>query len=368
MKFTCKKSELQDVISTVQKAITGKTTLPILSGIMINVQSDKVVLTGSDIDLSIESEIEAEIIEEGSVVVDAKILSDIIKKLPNSTVSINTVENNSIEILCQKSKFTLVYMNPEDFPSIPSVNEGTSISILQKTLKNMIRQTIFAIAQDNTRPILTGVLFELGNNQLNLVALDGYRLSLKSEVLEDIDTKVSLVIPGKALNELGKILKDGEEKVDIIFSTNYILFNLDKTKIISRLLEGAFIRYQSIMPTENTIFVETKKTELLHCIERASVMSNESSTSLIKLDIKESGLTITSNSQLGKVKEELDISLKGEPLEIAFNAKYLMDALKIMDEDDIIMEFSGSVSPCIIKNKNTDNYTYLALPVRLINK
>ncbi len=257
-------------------------------------------------------------------------------------------------------------MKSEDFPELPNINENMIFSIPQNILKNMIKGTIFATAQDETRPILTGVLFEIKNKILNLVALDGYRLALKSENL-DTDNTISAVIPGKTLNEVSKILEENDENVNITFTPNHILFSIKDTKIISRLLEGEFIKYNSIIPEEYNLKITVKRTVLLNSIERASLMAKEGNTNLVKLDIEDETMVITSNSQLGMVREELNIILQGEPLQIAFNSKYLIDVLKIMDEDEIVMEFSSSVSPCIMKNKNINNCTYLVLPVRLLN-
>jgi DNA polymerase-3 subunit beta len=366
MQFICEKSTLQDGISTVQKAVTGKTPMPILNGILLKAIGDSIILTGSDIDLSIETKIKANILEEGNIVIDARIFGEIIRKLPNDVIHINTISNNSIEILCQKSRFTLIHMNPEDFPSLPNINENMIFSVSQKTLKHMIKGTIFATAQDEARPVLTGVLFEINNKNLNLVALDGYRLALRSEEIVTDDT-INAVIPGKTLNEVSKILEEDEDNVNITFTPNHILFNLGETKVISRLLEGEFIKYNSIIPQEFNLKIVTKRDELLHCIERASLMAKDSNTNLIKLSIEEDNMVITSNSQLGMVREEINIILQGQPLQIAFNSKYLIDVLKIMEEEEITMEFSSSVSPCVIKNKETNNCTYLVLPVRLLN-
>ncbi|CAB1255601.1 DNA polymerase III subunit beta [Clostridium sp. MT-14] len=366
MKIKCKKLDLQEAIITAQRAITGKSSMPILNGLKLTASDNKIILIGSDIDLSIETKINADVEEEGTIVIDSRLFGEIIRKLPDDNISISTIENNSVEILCQKSKFTLIYMNAEDFPEIPNIKENMIFSIPQKILKNMIKSVIFATAQDETRPILTGVLFEIKNKKLNLIALDGYRLALRSENL-NTDNIINAVIPGKTLNEVSKILEDNDKNVNITFTPNHILFNLSNTKVISRLLEGEFIKYNSIIPEEFNMKVTAKKDELLNCIERASLMAKDSNTNLIKLELEENRMVITSNSQLGMVREELNIILQGDTLKIAFNSKYLIDVLKIMDEEEIILEFSSSVSPCIIKNKIEDNCTYLVLPVRLLN-
>lgn len=366
MKFLCTKNKLQESIFTVQKAITGKSSMPVLNGILLQAYNNTLKLIGSDIDLSIITTIQANIEEEGSIVIDSKIFGDIIRKLPNNDIRISTIGDNSVEILCQKSRFNIIHMNAEDFPEISNINENVFFSISQNTLKDMIKSTIFAIAQDEARPILTGVLFEIKDKKLNLVALDGYRLALKSKSLDN-ENVINAVIPGKTLNEVSKILGDDDQNVNITFTPNHILFNLLNTKIISRLLQGEFIKYNSIIPEEYSLKVTAKRDELLNCIERASLMAKDSNTNLIKLEIEQDNMIITSNSQIGMVREELNIILQGDTLQIAFNSKYLIDVLKIMKEEEIIMEFSGSVSPCIIKNSRENNCIYLVLPVRLSN-
>ncbi len=365
MKIKCQKNKLQEAISTAQKAVTGKSAMPVLQGLLIIAKNDEITIIGSDIDLSIETKFKAEVLEPGKIVVESKLLGDIVRKLPSSMIEINTTENNSIELICEKSNFTLVHMNSDDFPSLPEIDENIIFSIEQKTLKNMIKSTIFAVAQDETRPILTGVLFEIAEKKLSLVALDGYRLALNSEEIDN-DNLISEVIPGKTLNEVVKILDD-EGNVDITFTTNHILINFGDTKVFSRLLEGEFIKYKSIIPEEFNLKVTVKREELLSCIERASLVGKDGNTNLIKFDILEDTMVITSNSQLGKVREELNIILQGQPLQIAFNSKYLIDLLKIIDEDEIIMELSSSVSPCIIRNAEREDSTFLVLPVRLLN-
>lgn len=366
MKFLIDKNLLQEAISDVQKAITGKSTLPILQGIYISAKNGLLTLIGSDIEVSIETKVIANILEEGEVVLDSKIFGEIIRKLPNDTIEIEIVNNSEIEIKCQKSITHLVYLNPTEYPTLPSIEEDVVLSVSQKTLKNMIKSTIFAVAQDDTRPILTGVLVEIKQDRLNMVALDGFRVALKSEEMSCKCDKES-VIPGKTLNEVSKILKDTDDNVQITFTKNHILFNFGNTKVISRLLEGDFIKYESIIPKEHNLKITVNKNEILDCIERASLMAKDGNTNLVKFDISDDTLVVTSNSQLGKAREEVQIILQGEGLKIAFNSKYLIDALKIMDDENITMEFTSSVSPCVIRNQENSNSVYLLLPVRVAN-
>lgn len=366
MKFTCNKIEIIEAINTSQKGVTGKSTMAILQGLYLKAKDGEITLIGSDRDISIETKFAAHIEEEGSLVLDSRLFGEIIRKLPNTDIYFKTTENNTLEIICNKSKFNIVYMNSEEYPELPYINEELSLNINQEILKNMIRGTIFAIAQEETRPILTGVLFEIKNNTLNMVALDGYRLALKKSPI-DIDDEIRVVIPGKTLNEVSKIMEDSDKDVNISFTKNHILFSIENTKIISILLSGEFIKYSSIIPEEYSLKVTSGRAELLSCIERASLLAKDGNTNLVKFDIEEDNLIITSNSQLGNVREELQILLEGEPIKIAFNSKYMIDVLKIIDEDEIVLEFTSPVSPCILKNKDNDDCTYLILPVRLLN-
>lgn len=364
MKFNTLKANLQEAISIAQKAVTGKSTMPILEGILIKAYNNTLTLVGSDADLGIETSCSAEVFEEGSVVVDSKLFGEIIRKLPNDYIEVSTTSENIIEIKCQKSNFNLLYMDATEYPMLPEINKENNFSISQSVLKNMVKGTIFAVSQDESRPVLSGILTEITNQNLNMVALDGYRLALRTEFLENVED-ISVIIPGKTLNEVSKILDKDDELVNISFTKNQILFSIGKTKVISRLLEGEFIKYNTILPKDFSTHIVVKKQELLNCVERASLLAKDGSSNLIKLNIEADNIIITSNSALGAVKEELTIFLNGQPLQIAFNSKYLIDVLKVMDEEEIIMEFSSSISPCIIKNKEAQNCTYLLLPVRV---
>ena len=365
MIFICEKQEILEGISTVQKAITGKSTMPILEGIYIKTNETSLTLIGSDMDVSLQTTVNANIIEQGSIVIDAKIFGEIIRKLPNTSIKIETLENQIIRITCEKSVFDVVYMNTNEFPELPEINENLKISVKQNILKNMIKGTSFAIAQDETRPILQGILFEVKNKNLNLVALDGYRLAIKSEFL-DTDIDIEVVIPGKTLNEVSKILEDVDDIVNITFTNNHILFNLEKTKIISRLLEGKFINYNSLLPQEHKLLVDVNRQELQNAIERASLMAKDGNTNLIKIDIQQDNLVITSNSQLGKVREEMSIKLQGDEVQIAFNSRYLLDVLKNVEDDEVVMKMTSGISPCVIEEKNSENAKNLVLPVRVM--
>lgn len=363
MWFTCEKNILQEAINTVQKATSSKTTYPILEGILIKAIDNKVILTATDLDLGIETFINADVHQNGSIVLNSKLFGEFVRKLPNDDFTLK-IENNNVYITCKKSEFTLIGNNPAEFPQLPVINENSMYEVSQDILKDMIKQTIVAIAQDETRPILTGVLFEVKEGVLSFVALDGYRLAIKTVNINN-NNNISAVIPGKTLNEISKILEPSKDMVKITFTPNHILFNLGNTKIISRLLDGDFINYRQILPDEYRLRVKANVVELMDSIERASLLAREGRTNLITFDIKEDKLIITSSSQMGKVYEEVKINLEGNELKIRFNARYFLDVLRIIDTEEIYMDFSTNVSPCIIRKIDNDDYTYLVLPVRI---
>ena len=364
MHFRCEKRDLIESISTVQKAILGKSPMAVLEGIYIEAGNNEVIMRGTDIDLSIETILKSTILEEGTIVLDSKLFGDFVRKLPDSIIEMATMENNSILISCENSEFNLLYLTAEEFPILPEIENAEKITIKENILKNLIKGTSFAVAQDETRPILMGVLFELKNKVLNMVALDGFRLALRSEYIES-NEDVSVVIPGKTLNEILKILGDGDRDIYISYNDNHIMFEIDKTKIVSRLLSGNFIKYESIIPTDHKLQFKVKRNSFAQSIERASLMAKDGSSRLIKLNIENDEVVITSNSQFGKVREEIPIEMEGDSLEIAFNSNYLMDILKVMTEEEIIVEMTSGVSPTIIRNSMTDNCKYMVLPVRL---
>ncbi|MDI6619189.1 MAG: DNA polymerase III subunit beta [Clostridiales bacterium] len=363
MKFICYKNELLNSISIVQKAVTGKSTLPILDGILIKSVENVLSLTATDLDFGIETKVNCTVQSNGSVVLNSRLFGDIIRKLPDEDIEIEVDDSFNTTIKCGKSKFNLVGQSPDEFPELPSINENAMYTIKQDFLRDMIKDVIFAAAQDETRPILTGVLFEVKNSILSMVALDAYRLALKSAPLNSKDN-ISAVIPAKALNEVSKILVSSDD-VSITFTPNHILFKLENTKIISRLLQGEFINYRQIIPEEYKHRVKVNPKNLLDSIERASLLAKEENTNLIKMDIKEDNMIITSNSKYGNVYEEVPIELEGDNIQIAFNSKYFIDALRIIDKDEIYLEFTSSVSPCILKTSDDNSYIYLILPVRL---
>ena len=365
MKFFCNPKELIYSTSIVQKAVSSKTTLPILKGIFLEAFDQNLRLVTTDMELGIDHVMEANIIKEGSVVVDAKLFGEIVRKLPDSEVEISLKDNSELLIKCASVKFNILSYNPSEFPELPKIKEEQVYEVPQGLFKNMIRQTVFATAEDETRPILTGVLMEIEKDMLNMVALDGYRVALrKGRIKSELCNKV--VVPGKTLNEINHIMSEEEdEKIKISLTNNHALFTINNTKLISRLLEGEFINYNQVIPKEYSSRVKVETGQLLDSIERASLLGREGHNNLVKFTFTDGKMIINSNSELGNVHEEIEIEYEGEDLQIAFNSKYFIDALRVVNDDFIYLEFTTALSPGIIKPVSNDNIIYLILPVRL---
>ncbi|SDY89560.1 DNA polymerase III, beta subunit [Proteiniborus ethanoligenes] len=364
MKIKIQQRELSKCINIVQKGISSKTTLPILSGILLEAKEGKLKLTGTDLEIGIKSSVDCETIKEGSIVITSRIFGDIIRKLPDMPIEINVDENNNMHIQCGNSKFNLIGQSAIDYPQLPEIFESNYFEIPKDLLKSMIRQTIFATAQDETRPILTGALLETSNNNVSLVAIDGYRLAVK-KVSVNVSEDIKVVIPAKTLNEVNKILEDDDAEVKISYNQGNIIFNIGDTLITSRLLEGQFLNYSDIIRNEYKLKAKVNTRDFQECLERASLLAREGKNNLVKIDISDDKLIITSNSEIGNVHEELPIKLEGNDIKIAFNSKYILEGIKAIDSEEIEMNMISNVNPCIIRPVEDNSYTYLVLPVRL---
>jgi DNA polymerase III subunit beta len=379
MKFVVQRNQLIESIQDVMKAISAKTAIPILSGIKIEVTDAGVKLTGSDSDITIESFIRKEEdgivyvdnIEPGSIVVQAKYFPDIIRKLPDQTVSIETDENFTIKIRSGNAEFNLNGQDSDEYPRLPKLHTENSFELPADILKNMIKQTVFAVSTSETRPILTGVHMSIKDNLLKFVATDSHRLASKTVPLTTVITELnnkSVVIPGKSLNELIKILDDSQEKIEISVADNQILFQMKNVLFLSRLLDGNFPETSRLIPDQSKTNVITDTKILLESIDRASLLARESRNNVVKLITKGNNvLEISSNSpEVGKVEDEITVSsLDGEELKISFSAKYMMDALKAIDSEQVIIQFTGAMRPFVIRptDENID-ILQLILPVR----
>ena len=364
MKVSVNQSLLSKAINIAQRGITSRTTMPILSKLLIKVDNGRMHIIGTDLEIGVETSIECNSIEPGSIAVTSRLFGEIIKKLPsNEEVSI-TVDNNNIHVKCLNSEFNLLGQSKDEYPELPEINEEETFSIEKDLLKDMINKTKFAIAQDETRPVLTGALLEIENGEAVLVALDGYRLALKKSKI-DYDKNISLIIPGKTLSEVGIIIDDADENIKISASKNHMIFNTGNTVITTRLLEGQFLSYKDIIRNDYNTKVTVNTRDFQDSLERASLLAREGKNNLIKIDINPDHMVINSNSEIGDINERVEIDMEGEAMEIAFNSKYIMDGIKVIESENLVMYLVGNIHPCIINPENDPNYTYLILPVRL---
>jgi len=365
MKISCEKNVLLEGINIVQKAVSTKSTLPILEGILLKA-AEKLYLTGNDLELGIECHIDADIQQPGSIVLDAKILGEIVRKLPNDRVYIEVEENNSTYIKCGNTEFNIMGIDANEFPELPYITKGEKLTLKQYLLRSMIRQTSFAIATNENKLILTGSLLEADDDSLTLVSVDGYRLALRKEKIDSLNHKLSVIIPGKTLNELSRIIKDEEEDIYIYTTDKHILFEFDNCKMVSRLLEGEFLNYKQIIPDEHKLQVIADVKPLIDSIERTSlVITSDNVKAPVRFKITMDKISLSCITQTGRVQDSVQVETLGDDLEIGFNHKYFLDALKACETDQIVMEFNTNLNPCIIKPIEGDKFLYLILPVRL---
>ena len=369
MKIVCYKDKIIKAINSVVKGVASTTTMPILEGILIQTNDNEIKLTTYDLEIGIEYVMDCEVKEQGSTVVNAIMFSEIIRKLPDTEIYISLNKNNLLEIECEGSLYKLATMNPEEFPELPKIEIENSIEIDQNILKNMIRKTSFAVSSEESRPIFTGCLFEIENNKLNLVAVDGFRLALRSIYLNKQSNNFSAVIPGKTLNEVNKIISDSFEPIKIGVSKNQALFEMDNCKVVTRILDGEFLNYKNVIPNSWETRVRVNKNSLQNSFERVSLISASSVEKEkkypVKVQVDIGKVTISCTNQTGDAKEELYVSTEGKNLEAGFNPKYFLDSLKAIDDEEVFVEFGTSISPCIIKSVENNDYTYMILPIRL---
>ncbi len=367
MKVICSKEYLIEGINIVQKAVSSKSTLAILEGILLEA-NEQFKLTGYDLELGIECYVDADIRNTGSIVLNSKMFGDIVRRLPESEVLIEVLPNNSVIIECENSHFELKGIPSDTYPALPSIKKENAFIIEQKTIRDMIRQTIFAVSIDENRPILTGSLLECKNNNLTIVSIDGFRLALRRSKIDNENQDFSVVIPGKTLNEIIKILQPIEDSITIYNTQNQILFDMGKCKVVSRLLEGEYLNYNSIIPEEFETKVRVKTKDILSSLERASLITVEEKKYPVKFNISDDKIIISSNTEIGAVREEVRVDTTGSKLDIGFNPRYFIEALKVIDDEEIDIYFTSSIGPCTIRPIENNDYAYMILPVRIKNE
>lgn len=363
MKIICSKSELQKSINISIKAVPSKTTMPILECVLIDASMEHIKFITNDMELGIETLVEGTIAEKGIIALDAKIFSDIIRKLPDNDVTITSDSNYNVTITCEKAKFSIGGKSGEDFSYLPFIERENYISISQFTLKEVVRQTIFSTAPNDNNKLMTGELFEINGDILKVVALDGHRIAIRKIELKESYSNQKVIVPGKTLNEISKILSgEVEDIVNIFFTKNHIVFEFDDTVVVSRLIEGQYFKVEQMLSSDYETKIKVNKREFLECIDRATLFVKEGDKKPIIINILDGYMKLSIDSQLGSMNEDVDIDKEGKDILIGFNPKFLIDALRVIDEEEIFIYLMNPKAPCFIKDEK-ESYTYLILPV-----
>lgn len=372
MKFSVNNQELFKSLSTVSRAISSKTTMPILECIFIEAKNNMLYLKGSDGELSIISKIPANISMEGCAVIPIKTITELIRSYPDETVNFSVDEHNVMNINCSKfdskSDVSILGRNPDEYPRLEAYNVKDFFKVDNAVLKSMIKDTVFACAfQESVSPVLTGVLIDYKEDNLQFVALDGYKLALRKEkISENNEKEIRCIVPGRTLTELLKILSIYDYDTLIHITDNKFVVNIGDTQVISNILEGNYINYSNLIPKDIKAIVKLETKEMLKSVERAALITDETKNSLIKMNFTDEKLVITSESEIGKVTEDVNISKNGEDIKIAFNSKFFVEILKIISDDRIVIEFKDKLSPTLVKPVDSDKYLYLVMPVRYV--
>mgnify|MGYP001045716696 FL=1 len=363
MKIVCTKSNLLSGVQIVSKAVPSKTTMSILECILVDTRNGEIKLTANDMELGIETIIDGEIIEKGMIALDAKIFLEIVRKLPDSDIMIETNDSYKTTITCEKAKFNIIGKSGEDFSFLPEIEREDSIILSQFTLKEIIRQTIFSIADNDNNKLMTGELFEINNDTLKVVSLDGHRISIRKISLKNSYHDKKVVVPGKTLSEISKILSgDMDKDVNMYFTDKHILLEFDSTIVVSRLIEGEYFNINQMLSSDYETKVKINKKELLNCIDRATLLVKEGDKKPIIIDIKDGAMQLKMNSTVGSMDEEIDIAKEGKDLMIGFNPKFLIDSLRVIEDEEVDLYMVNPKAPCFIRNSE-ESYIYVILPV-----
>ena len=363
MKLICSKQNLLYGVNIVSKAVPTRTTMAILECILIDASANEIKLTANDMELGIETKIEGQIEERGIIALDAKIFSENVRKLPDSDVTIETDSNFKTTITCEKAKFNIVGKSGDDFSYIPFIERNESVHISQFTLKEVIRQTIFSIADNDNNKLMTGELFEINENELKVVSLDGHRISIRKIQLKENYEHKKVVVPGKTLQEVSKILPgNADSEVDIYITENHIVFEFDNTTVVSRLIEGEYFKIEQMLSSDYETKVKINKRELLDCIDRATLLVKEGDKKPIIMNVTDDSVQLKINSFIGSMDEEIDVKKDGKDILIGFNPKFFIDALRVIDDEEVALYMVNPKAPCFIKDDD-ETYIYLILPV-----
>ena len=363
MKIICTKSNLLSGVQTVSKAVPSKTTMSILECILVDTRNGEIRLTANDMELGIETVIDGEILEKGMIALDAKIFLEIVRKLPDNDITIETNDSFKTTITCEKAKFNIIGKSGEDFSFLPDIERNDSVVLSQFTLKEIIRQTIFSIADNDNNKVMTGELFEINQDTLKVVTLDGHRISIRKIILKNSYDSKKVIVPGKTLNEISKILSgDMDKDVSIYFTDKHILFEFDNTIVVSRLIEGEYFKIDQMLSSDYETKVKVNKKELLDCIDRATLLVKEGDKKPVIISISDVSMELKMNSTVGSMDEQIDIVKEGKDLMIGFNPKFLIDSLRVIEDEEVDLYMVNPKAPCFIRNAE-ESYIYVILPV-----
>ncbi len=363
MKIICAKNDLVKGVNTVLKAVPTRTTMKILECILVDATAGIIQLTGNDTEIGIETIVPGMIEERGAIALDAKVFSEIVRKLPDNNVTIETDENLQTRITCEKANFSIMGMPADEFTPLPMIPKNDPITLSQFSLKEVIRQTIFSIADNENNKLMTGELFDLNGNFLKVVSLDGHRISIRNIELLDSYEPRKVVVPGKTLSEVSKIIPGSfEEKVLLYITENHIIFEFDETTVVSRLIDGEYFKIEQMISGDYSTKIRINKRELLDCIDRASLMVNPGDKKPIIMDVTEGNMELHINSFIGSMDEDIAITKEGRDIKIGFNPKFFLDALRVIDEEEINIYMVNPKAPCFIKD-NEETFLYMILPV-----
>ena len=364
MKFTVNKSDITEAVSNIQHAVSTKTSIPALEGILLSATETGLELCAYDLELGITTVIPAFVMEPGKAVLSAKLFSDIVRRTPAETVTVSVDEKNMATLESGYSRFSIIGIPAEEFPELPKLSDSTQISLPGTLLKSMIRQTLFAIAESDAKPIHQGSLFSLENGILDVVSVDGYRLAVRREPV-DFSEDLSFVVPGKTLSELLKLIKDSEEPVEISAGRRHILFKIDNYTVISSLLEGEFLNYKAAIPPESQTEVVLKTRAAIDSVERVSLLITDRLKSPIRCLFDNNEVKLNCTTSMGRASDQLDVEMTGQSVEIGFNNRYLLEALRNTECDEVKVQLGGPLSPMKVVPKEGDSFLFLVLPVRL---
>lgn len=365
MKIICSKESLLNGVNIVSRAVSGKTTMDILQCILIEAETDTITFTANDTEIGIETIVDGDIVRPGHIALEAKIFSEIIKKLPDNEVIIDTDDNGNTHILCEHMHCSIMGFKGDDFTHLPEINKETRITVSQFDFKEIIRQTIFSISNNENNRLMTGELLKIYDNKMSITSLDGHRISIRTIELANSFFPVEVIVPGKTMSEISKILPgDSKDNVDIYITERHILFEFGHTRVVSRLLEGKFYNISHMISSDYETKITVNKMELIRCLDRSTLFIKESDRKPIVLKIGEDNMILGIASEIGSMKDEISLTKEGKNLNIGFNPRFLVDALRVIDEENISIYFINDVAPCIIRDEK-NSYLYLILPIAI---